>query len=59
MHLVLAYMIRSKLLRRTVEVPGELLDRVDVRLHGVRKVVTTLKFIKRQLAKMVTGESSL
>jgi hypothetical protein len=52
MNLVLAYMIRSKLVGRTVEVSGELLDRVDVRPHGVRREVTTLKLIKHQLTKM-------
>jgi hypothetical protein len=52
MNLVLAYMVRSELLRRAAEVPGKLLDRVDVRPHGVRRVVTTLKLIEHQLAKM-------
>jgi hypothetical protein len=52
MDLLLADMIRPELLRRTVKVLGELLDRMDVRPHGVRRVVTTLKLIEHQLAKM-------
>jgi hypothetical protein len=33
-------------------VPGKLLDRMKVRPHGVRRVVTTLQLIEHQLAKM-------
>jgi hypothetical protein len=42
----------SELLRRTTEIPGEVLNRVDVRPHGVRRVVTALKFVEHQLEKM-------
>jgi hypothetical protein len=59
MDLVLAYVIGSKLLGRTMEVPGELLDRVKVRPHGVRRVVTTLELVEHQLAKMGHRKSSL
>jgi hypothetical protein len=59
MDLVLAYMIRSKLFRRTMEITGEVLNRVNVRPHGVRRVVTALKFVEHQLAKMSYRESSL
>jgi hypothetical protein len=52
MDLVLAYMVWSKLLRRTSEIPGEVLNRVDVRPYGVRRIVTALKFVEHQLAKM-------
>jgi hypothetical protein len=52
MDLVVAYVVRSKLLRWTAEIPGEVLNRVDVRPHGVRRVVTALKFVEHQLAKM-------
>jgi len=52
MDLVVAYVVWSELLRRTAEIPGEVLNRVDLRPHGVRRVVTTLKFVKHQLAKM-------
>jgi hypothetical protein len=59
MDLVLAYMVRPKLLRRTAEISGEVLNRVNVRPHGVRRVVTALKFVEHQLAKMSHRESSL
>jgi hypothetical protein len=52
MDLVVAYVVWSELLRRTAEIPGEVLNRVDVRPHGVRRVITTLKFGEHQLAKM-------
>jgi hypothetical protein len=52
MDLVVAYMVWSKLLRRTSEIPGEVLNRVDVRPYGVRRIVTALKFVEHQLAKM-------
>lgn len=55
MDLVLVYMVRPKLLRLTVKILGKLLDRVDVRPHGVRRVVATLKLIEYQLAKMGQG----
>jgi hypothetical protein len=44
--------VRSKLLRQTAEISGEILNRMDVRPHGVRRVVTALKFVEHQLAKM-------
>jgi hypothetical protein len=50
--LVLADVVRPKLVRGMVEVPGELLDRVDIRPHGVLRVVTTLKLIEHPLAKI-------
>ena len=52
MDLVLADMVRPKLFRRTAKVPGELLHRMQVRPHGVRRVVATLEFVEHQLAKM-------
>jgi hypothetical protein len=52
MDLVLADVIGSKLLGRPTEVPGKLLHRMQVRPHGVRRVVTTLEFVEHQLAKM-------
>jgi hypothetical protein len=52
MDLVLADVLGSKLFGRTTEVPGKLLDRVKVRPHGVRRVITALELIEHQLAKM-------
>ncbi len=42
MDLVLAHMIGAKLFGRPVKVSGKLLHRMQVRPHGVRRVVTTL-----------------
>src|SRR5450432_186259 len=36
-----------------MEILGELLHCMDVGAHGVWRIVTTLKFIQHQLAKMV------
>jgi hypothetical protein len=38
---------------------GELLDRMNVGPHGVRRVVTTLELIQHHLAKMGHREASL
>jgi hypothetical protein len=53
--LVLAYVAGAKPLRRTMEVLGKILHRVDVATDSVRRVVATLKFIQHQLPKMGHG----
>ena len=50
MNLILADVVGAELIRRTVEVGGEVFNRVDVGPHGVRRVVATLEFIQHPLA---------
>src|ERR1017187_8658543 len=50
--LVLADVLRAQLSGRTVEVPGEVFDGVNVTIDGGLSVVTTLKFFEHDLAKM-------
>jgi hypothetical protein len=59
MNLVLAYMIRSKLIRRTVEVSSELLHGVHVGANSMRRVVAALEFIQHPLAKTGHRQTSL
>jgi len=53
------YVVRPQLPRRPAEIPGELLNRMDVGPYGVRRVVATLEFIQHHLAKMGHSETSL
>jgi len=59
MDLILAYMIGAKLFGLPVKVSGKLLHRMQVRPHGVRRIITTLKLIQHQLTKMGHRKSSL
>jgi hypothetical protein len=59
MNLVLANMIRSKLIRRTVEVPSELLHGVHVGANSMPRVVAALEFIQHPLAKTGHRQTSL
>ena len=49
---VFADVVRPELIRRAPKVFCEILDCVDVRPHGILRVVTTLEFIQHQLSKM-------
>ncbi len=51
MNLILANMIRPKLVWRAAEIPDELLDRVQVRSSRMRRIVATLELIQHLLAK--------
>jgi hypothetical protein len=57
-NLILANVVRSQLIRPPAKIPGELLDRMNVGPHGVRRVVTTLELIQHHLAKMDNREAS-
>jgi hypothetical protein len=59
MYLVLTNMVRLKLVRRSAEIPGELLHRVHVGTNGVRRVVAALELIQHPLAKTGHRETSL
>ena len=48
--LVAANLIEAKLIRRTIEVLGELLDRVQIVVDGGSSVVTTLEILQHHLA---------
>jgi len=48
-NLVLANMFWAEAIGRTVEVPGEILYRMDIGTDGVLSVVATLEFVQHQL----------
>jgi len=48
--LVLADMFQAQLIRRPMEVLGELLNHVDVTANRPGRVVTALRFLKHDLA---------
>src|ERR1035438_1864076 len=56
--LVLADMFQAQLIRRPMEVPGELLNHVDVTANRPRRVVTALQFLKHDLAQMGHRDTS-
>ena len=57
MNLVLADVVWAEAVRRTVEVPREILYGVDVSTNCVLSVVATLEFVQHQLPEM--GHSNL
>jgi hypothetical protein len=59
MDLVLTDVIRSKLIRRTVEISSELLHCVHVGANSMRRVVAALEFIQHPLAKTGHRQTSL
>ena len=52
MHLVGANLLRSELIRRTVEVPGECSHHLHVRGYCSLGVITTLELFQHHLSKM-------
>src|SRR6267378_8262388 len=56
-NLVLANMFWAEAIGRTVEVPREILYRMDIGTNGVLSVVATLELVQHQLPKM--GHSDL
>src|SRR5271165_2244370 len=50
--LVLADVLRTELVRRTLEITCEVLDRLDVAVFGSLGVITTLEFLEHHFAKV-------
>src|SRR6202047_658789 len=50
--LVLADVLRSKLIRRAPEITREIRDRLDVAVYGSLSVITTLEFFEHHFAKV-------
>jgi hypothetical protein len=50
--LVFADAFRTQLVRRSVEVPGEMLNGMNVAIDGGLSVIATLEFFEHHLAKM-------
>src|ERR1700722_9865598 len=50
--LILTYLLRAKLVGSTMEMFGELLDRVQVAPCGARRVVATLEFFEHPVSEL-------
>ena len=59
MNLILTDVIRSKLIRRTVEVTSKLFHSVQVGTNSMRGVVTALELIQHPMAKTGHRQISL
>jgi hypothetical protein len=56
MNLILPDMIRSQTIRRAMEVPREILHRMEIATGSALGIVATLEFIQHQLPKMGHGK---